>query len=65
MLTAPATLSAPCAFMMPLATPPNAIVFGTDRWRTVQMARAGLFLHIIGLLVVTAAVFLLGGILIH
>ncbi|MCH7574927.1 MAG: anion permease [Candidatus Marinimicrobia bacterium] len=65
MLMAPATLSAPCAFRMPTATPPNTVVFGADRWRSVQMARAGLFLNIIRVWVVTAAVFLFGGILIH
>ena len=65
MLMIPATISASCAFMMPIATPPNAIVFGTNRLRIVQMARAGFFLNIIGVLVITAAVFLFGGILIH
>lgn len=65
MLMVPATISASCAFMMPIATPPNAIVFGTGRLRIAQMARAGFFLNIIGVLVITAAVFLFGGILIH
>lgn len=65
MLMIPATISASCAFMMPIATPPNAIVFGTDRLRIAEMARAGFFLNIIGVIVVTTAVFLLGGILIH
>ncbi len=64
MLMVPATISASCAFMMPVATPPNAIVFGTDRLKITQMARAGFFLNIVGVVLVTAAVFLLGGALI-
>ena len=41
LLMVPATLSASCAFMMPVATPPNAVVFGSDRVRIVEMARRG------------------------
>ncbi|MEE9465338.1 MAG: SLC13 family permease [Candidatus Neomarinimicrobiota bacterium] len=63
MLMVPAVLSASCAFMMPVATPPNAIVFSTDRITIAQMARAGVALNLIGVLLVTGAVFLLGGLL--
>ncbi len=42
------------AFMLPVATPPNAIVFGSGRIRTGQMARAGLLLNLLGsVLIVT------------
>ncbi len=53
----PATISASCAFMMPVATPPNAVVFGTDRLTIPQMAKAGLALNLIGTLLVTAVVY--------
>lgn len=53
----PATISASCAFMMPVATPPNAVVFGSDRLTIPQMARAGIFLNLIGTLLVTALVY--------
>ena len=53
LLMVPATLSASCAFMMPVATPPNAVVFGSNRVRIAEMARAGLFLNLIGAVVIT------------
>jgi sodium-dependent dicarboxylate transporter 2/3/5 len=60
LLMIPATLSASCAFMMPVATPPNAIVFGSDRVRIPEMARIGLVLNLIGALVITTAFMVLG-----
>lgn len=59
-LMIPATLSASCAFMMPVATPPNAIVFGSERLTVPEMARIGLVLNLIGALVITTVVFTLG-----
>ncbi len=56
----PATLSASMAFMLPVATPPNAIIFGTTRIRIAQMARTGLLLNLIGVVIVTLATFFLG-----
>jgi len=46
MLVIPAALAASCAFMMPVATPPNAIVFSSGELRIVDMARAGFWLNI-------------------
>ena len=59
-LMIPATLSASCAFMMPVATPPNAIVFGSGRLTVGEMARVGIFLNIIGAVVVSVIVFTVG-----
>ena len=52
-LTVPITIAASCAFMLPVATPPNAIVFATGAIRIPQMVRAGLVLNIIGIILVT------------
>ena len=59
-LMIPATLSASCAFMMPVATPPNAIVFGSERITVGEMARIGIVLNIVGALVITTVVFFVG-----
>lgn len=60
LLMIPATLSASCAFMMPVATPPNAIVFGSNRITVGEMARVGLALNFIGALVIATVVFTVG-----
>lgn len=53
MLTVPITIAASCAFMLPVATPPNAIVFATGQITIPQMVRAGIALNLIGIFVVT------------
>ena len=60
MLMIPATMSASCAFMMPVATPPNAIVFGSNRLTIAEMARAGIILNLIGAVVIASVVYTLG-----
>ena len=56
----PATLASSLAFMLPTATPPNAIVFGTNRIQIATMVRTGFFLNMIGILVVVLITWLLG-----
>ncbi|WP_087507290.1 SLC13 family permease [Neiella marina] len=51
----PAALAASCAFMMPVATPPNAIVFASGELRIKQMARKGLMLNFVATALITAA----------
>ncbi len=49
----PITMASSCAFMLPMSTPPNAIVFASGYIRIPQMARAGIWLNIVGILVLT------------
>jgi sodium-dependent dicarboxylate transporter 2/3/5 len=63
-LTVPITIAASCAFMLPVATPPNAIVFSTGVISIPQMVRAGVFLNLIGIVIVsTVALVLAPGLL--
>jgi len=59
-LMLPATLSASMAFMLPVATPPNAIVFGTNHLQIMDMAKTGFILNIIGAILITLLTWLLG-----
>jgi len=52
-LTVPVVLAASCAFMLPVATPPNAIVYGANKFKIIDMMRAGFFINIAGIFVVT------------
>ncbi|GHB09793.1 SLC13 family permease [Salinicola rhizosphaerae] len=53
LITVPAAIAASCAFMMPVATPPNAIVFATGHMKIQSMIRAGFFLNVVGTVLVT------------
>ena len=53
LVTAAVALAASCAFMLPVATPPNAIVFGSGLIRVPQMARAGFLINVLGIIVVS------------
>ncbi len=53
LLMIPATISASCAFMLPVATPPNAIIFGSGYVSIPDMAKTGFILNLIGVLLVT------------
>ncbi len=59
LLTIPVALAATCAFMLPVATPPNAIAFGSGYVRIGEMVKGGIGLNIIGLFLITATVYLL------
>jgi len=58
-LMIPATLSASCAFMLPVATAPNAIAFGAGEIKIKDMIRYGFILNIIGIVLISAAAQLL------
>ena len=60
-LLIPAAFAATCAFMLPVGTPPNAIVFGTGTVTIGQMARGGFVLNIVGIVLITMFIYLLGG----
>ncbi len=51
------TLSASCAFMLPVATPPNAIVFGSGYLKVSDMVKKGFLMNIISVIIITLAVY--------
>jgi len=53
------TLSASCAFMLPVATPPNAIIFGSGYLKVSDMAKKGFLMNIISIIIITLAVYFL------
>lgn len=61
LLMIPGALSCSMAFMLPVATPPNAIVFASDRLRVSQMAGVGLVMNLIGVVVISLFSWYLAG----
>ena len=61
LLAVPVALGASMAFMMPVATPPNAIVFSYEKMQLGDMMRAGFWLNIVAVAVCFGAVYLLAG----
>lgn len=58
-LCIPVTLSASCAFMLPMATPPNAIVFASGKLKVQTMARVGFVMNVVAILAVSVVAYLL------
>ncbi len=58
LLIVPAAIAASCAFMLPVATPPNAIVFGSGYVTIPQMVKSGFGLNVIGILITVAITYL-------
>lgn len=54
-----ATLAASCAFMLPVATPPNAVVFGSGYLKIEDMVRKGIWLNLLSIILVSLAVYFL------
>lgn len=59
MLMVACTTAASCAFMLPVATPPNAVVFGSGYLRIPEMVRSGFFMNIVSIVMMTLAVYFL------
>ncbi len=57
MIMVSATFAASCAFMLPVATPPNAVVFGSGYLRIPDMVRSGIFMNIFSILLITIATY--------
>ncbi len=60
-LTVPLALAASCAFMLPVATPPNAIVFASGRLEIMQMVRAGIWVNVLGTVLIVAISYPIAG----
>lgn len=58
-LMATVALAASCAFMLPISTPPNAAVFSSDHLNIETMAKAGIWMNIVSLIVIVLAVYFL------
>jgi len=56
----PATIAGSLAFMLPVATPPNAIVFGTKRLQIIDMSKTGVILNLVGIVLVTLVTYYIG-----
>lgn len=59
LLTIPVALAATCAFMLPVATPPNAVAYGSGYVTVAQMVKGGLWLNVIGIVLITITVYVL------
>lgn len=60
LLLIPTTLAASCSFMLPVSTPPNAIVYGSGRIPIMKMVIAGIWLDVLSVILLTGFVYTLG-----
>jgi sodium-dependent dicarboxylate transporter 2/3/5 len=58
-LMVPCAMAANCAFMLPVGTPPNAIIFATEKLRIVEMVRTGFVMNIIAATLIVLVVYFL------
>lgn len=56
-LMVPAAMAANCAFMLPVGTPPNAIIFATGKIKIIEMVKTGFWVNIACIILITAAVY--------
>jgi sodium-dependent dicarboxylate transporter 2/3/5 len=61
LLMIPAALSASCAFMLPVATAPNAVIYGSGKLTIKDMAKAGLVLNLAGAVIICIVSYLFFG----
>jgi sodium-dependent dicarboxylate transporter 2/3/5 len=59
LIMVPAAMSASCAFMLPVATAPNTVVFGSGLITTARMAREGVTLNLLGVVIISSVCYLL------
>lgn len=59
MIMVSVTISASCAFMLPVATPPNAVVFGSGYLRIPDMIRSGFFMNLVSIVIITLVTYFL------
>ncbi|MGY4688818.1 SLC13 family permease [Salibacterium sp. K-3] len=55
-LMVPCAMAANCAFMLPVGTPPNAIIFGTGKLKIIQMVKNGFWLNVLAIILIVLAV---------
>ena len=60
MLVVPAAIAASCAFMLPVATAPNAVVYDTGRVPMHAMMRYGLWLNLVGIVLIPLFMYFFG-----
>lgn len=58
-LMIPAAMAANCAFMLPVGTPPNAIIFGTGKIQIIEMVRVGFFINLFSWILIVLVIYLL------
>ncbi|AIC96433.1 SLC13 family permease [Shouchella lehensis] len=56
-LMIPCAMAANCAFMLPVGTPPNAIIFGTGKLKIIEMVRAGFWLNVFATIIIVLSVY--------